>query len=112
VVVDSRCVRISVVTPSPEQTGGGETAAITVRYWASARSAAGVHSDALPVTGPLTLSDVVRRAVALHPGSRLPGVLEVCSVLVGDRPVASTAPEAVVVEPGQTVEFLPPFAGG
>jgi len=89
-----------------------ETALITVRYWASARSAAGVSSDALPVSGPLTLSDVVRRAVALHPGSRLPGVLEACSVLVGDRPVASSHPDDVLVSPGDTVEFLPPFAGG
>lgn len=103
------------MTPTTDPAAIGETGAtapITVRYWASARSAAGVESDALPVTGPLTLADVVRRAVALHPGSRLPGVLEVCSVLVGDRPVASLAPESVVVEPGQTVEFLPPFAGG
>jgi molybdopterin converting factor small subunit len=91
---------------------GDETAPITVRYWASARSAAGVESDALPVTGDLTLTDVVRRAAALHPGTRLPGVLEACSVLVGDQPVKSRRPEDVLVHPGQTVEFLPPFAGG
>jgi len=100
------------VTPATDPSAIGETAPITVRYWASARSAAGVESDALPVTGPLTLTDVVRRAVALHPDSRLSGVLEVCSVLVGDRPVASRDPASVTVEPGQTVEFLPPFAGG
>lgn len=91
---------------------GDETATITVRYWASARAAAGIESDALPVSGALTLTDVVRRAAALHPGTRLPGVLEACSVLVGDQPVASRDPEAVLVRPGQTVEFLPPFAGG
>jgi len=39
-------------------------------------------------------------------------VLEICSVLVGDRPVATEDPDTVTVEPGQTVEFLPPFAGG
>jgi molybdopterin converting factor small subunit len=89
-----------------------ETALITVRYWASARAAAGVETDDLPVTGALTLTDVVRRAAALHPGTRLPGVLEACSVLVGDQPVKSLAPDAVLVRPGQTVEFLPPFAGG
>jgi molybdopterin converting factor small subunit len=89
---------------------GDET--ITVRYWASARAAAGVESDHLPVEAALTLTDVVRRATALHPGSRLPGVLEACSVLVGDQPVKSRDPEAVLVRPGQTVEFLPPFAGG
>jgi molybdopterin converting factor small subunit len=86
--------------------------AITVRYWASARAAAGVDTDDLPVDGPLSLADVVRRSVALHPGSRLPRVLEVCSVLIGDQPVKSRDPASVTVRPGQTVEFLPPFAGG
>jgi molybdopterin synthase sulfur carrier subunit len=95
-----------------DATDGGETPPITVRYWASARAAAGVGSEALPVTGPLTLTDVVRRAVALHPGTRLPNVLEACSVLVGDQPVSSREPGGVLVSPGQTVEFLPPFAGG
>ena len=85
---------------------------VTVRYWASARAAAGVETDALPVTGPVTLADVVRRAAELHAGSRLPGVLEACSVLLGDQPVRSRAPESVTVRPGQVVEFLPPFAGG
>jgi molybdopterin synthase sulfur carrier subunit len=98
--------------PRPGDDAGGETGPITVRYWASARAAAGVEQDALQVTGPLTLADVVRRAAALHPGTRLPGVLEACSVLLGDQPVKSRAPHTVVVRPGQTVEFLPPFAGG
>jgi molybdopterin converting factor small subunit len=91
---------------------GGETASIIVRYWASARAAAGVESDELAVTGALTLADVVRRAAGLHQGTRLPGVLEACSVRVGDEPVKSRDPESVLVRPGQSVEFLPPFAGG
>jgi hypothetical protein len=66
---------------------GGETASITVRYWASARAAAGVESDELAVAGALTLADVVRRAAGLHVGTRLRGVLVACSVLVGDEPV-------------------------
>jgi molybdopterin synthase sulfur carrier subunit len=100
--------------PALDQDAVGETQAapITVRYWASARAAAGVGSDDLPVTGPITLADVVRRASALHPGTRLPGVLEACSVLVGDQPAKSRDPESVLVRPGQAVEFLPPFAGG
>lgn len=95
-----------------DRAAADETATVTVRYWASARAVAGVTSDELAVSGPLTLTDVVRRAVALHPGSRLPNVLEACSVLVGDRPVASSHPDDVLVGPGETVEFLPPFAGG
>lgn len=94
------------------QDAGAETPPITVRYWASARAAAGVETDALAVSGPVSLADVVRRAAALHPGTRLPGVLEACSVLLGDQPVKSRDPEQVSVQPGQTVEFLPPFAGG
>jgi molybdopterin converting factor small subunit len=97
---------------TPAETPSETSSAITVRYWASARAAAGVETDDLPVTGALTLTDVVRRAASLHPGTRLPGVLEACSVLVGDQPVKSRDPEDVMVRPGQTVEFLPPFAGG
>ena len=88
------------------------SAPIEVHYWASARSAAGVASDALEVTGPITLAEVVRRVLALHPDTRLPDVLQVCSTLVGDRPVSTEDPGAVLVEPGSSVEFLPPFAGG
>jgi molybdopterin converting factor small subunit len=102
--------------PSPLPTTGPTTEPITepitVRYWAAARAAAGVESDAVAVTGPLTLADVVGRVVSLHPGSRLPGVIEACSVLVGDEPVKSRDPATVQVRPGQIVEFLPPFAGG
>jgi molybdopterin synthase sulfur carrier subunit len=89
-----------------------ETAMVHVHYWASARAAAGVSGDEIAVDGPVTLDEVVRRAVALHPGTRLPDVLKVCSALVGDRPVSSEEPGRVEVRPGETVEFLPPFAGG
>jgi molybdopterin synthase sulfur carrier subunit len=97
---------------SPVVAAQSETQVITVRYWASARSAAGVEADTLAVGGPISLSEVVARAVGLHPGSRLGEVLHVCSVLVGDRPVSSEEPDDVQVPPGSSVEFLPPFAGG
>ena len=78
----------------------------------SARSAAGVGGDDLPVDGPDHADEVVRRALALHPGTRCAEVLQVCSTLVGDRPVNTEDPGVVVVAPGSSVEFLPPFAGG
>jgi molybdopterin synthase sulfur carrier subunit len=92
----------------------GETpvGVVTLRYWASARAAAGVAEDAVPAVGPLTLTDARRQAVALHPGTNLEAVLGVCSVLVGDRPVGSQDPATVRLAAGDTVEFLPPFAGG
>ena len=97
---------------APEGSDETETEVIHVRYWASARSAAGVAGDELPVDGPITLAEVVRRALALHPGTRLGDVLQVCSTLVGDRPVSTEEPGDVLVVPGSSVEFLPPFAGG
>ena len=98
------------VTPASSQTD--ETQVVRVRYWAAAKAAAGVAGDDLPVDGPISLSEVLRRAVALHPATRLADVLQTCSALLGDRPVSAEDPDAVAVPPGSSVEFLPPFAGG
>ena len=95
--------------PPDQSAGGGH---ITLRYWAAARSAAGVESDSLPVSGTITLAQVYAAARALHDDVRFSRVLGSCSVVVGDRPVASNDPALVRVEPGSSVEFLPPFAGG
>ena len=100
------------MSTTPGHANTGETPPIAVHYWASARSAAGVDGDDLAVDGPISLAEVVRRVLALHPGTRLPDVVKVCSVLVGDRPSSTEDPETVQVHPGQRVEFLPPFAGG
>ena len=86
---------------------------VRLRYWAAARAAAGVAEDLVDVPGACSLADLKARALDLHGSSpRFAAVLEVCSVLVGDRPVGSDDPAAVVVRPRDTVEFLPPFAGG
>ena len=89
-----------------------ETELIRVRYWAAARSAAGVAEETVDVPDPITLVELREELVGRHPGTRFPDVVAVCSVLIGDRPVSSGDPGAVVVRPGDTVEFLPPFAGG
>ena len=96
----------------PDTDTSGEVETVTLRYWAAAKAAAGVAEDVVPVAGPVMLAELLDRAVALHPGTRLDAVLGVCSVLVGDRPVGSRDPGSLVVRPGDTVEFLPPFAGG
>ncbi|WP_211753069.1 MoaD/ThiS family protein [Nocardioides lianchengensis] len=92
--------------------GSNETELIRVRYWAAAKAAAGVAQDELPVSGPVRLAELVRRVVDLHPGTTLGEVVRACSVLVDDRPVGSADPETLLVEPGSSVELLPPFAGG
>jgi molybdopterin converting factor small subunit len=89
-----------------------ETNVIRLRYWAAAKAAAGTDSDDVPVNGPTTLGALRAAAVALHPGTRLAEVLAVCSTLVGEQPVGTADPASYVVEPGASVEFLPPFAGG
>ena len=94
------------------RSASGETG-VTVRYWASARAAAGVSHDLIEVPGALSLAELIDLAVALHEeSSGLRKVLHVCSVLVDDRPVGTRDPVDVLVEPGASVEFLPPFAGG
>jgi sulfur-carrier protein len=96
--------------PSPS---APSVAGVTVRYWAAARAAAGVESDVLPVEGSTTLAAVLDLVRGLHRDRpRLAEVLSVCSVLVGDRPVGKTDPAQVRLQPGDSVELLPPFAGG
>ncbi|MFL6023211.1 MAG: MoaD/ThiS family protein [Marmoricola sp.] len=86
---------------------------VTLRYWAAARAETGMAQEQVPVDGPVPLADLVAAALARHGGSeRLRAVISSCSVLVGDRPVGSADPASVLVAPGESVEFLPPFAGG
>ena len=100
-------------TPTPP--AGGETF-VTVRYWASARAAAGVEADRLPVAGELALAEVTARVLDLRGATpaadHLARVLGACSVLVGETPVGTRDHATVTVRPGESVEFLPPFAGG
>jgi molybdopterin synthase sulfur carrier subunit len=96
--------------PADTEPSGGTR--ITVRYWASARAAAGVDSDGLDTQGPTTLADVLRRVRERHPDQRFRAVLDTCSLMVEDRPVTGHDPEQVDVRPGESVEVLPPFAGG
>lgn len=102
------------MTASPSETSTGRPAGtVVVRYWAAARAAAGVDSDVVEVGDGTTLAAVLRVVRELHPDRpRLRDVVKVCSVLVGDRPVGSADPDDVRLEPGTTIELLPPFAGG
>ena len=93
--------------------GAGAARAVTVRYWAAARAAAGTDKDVLEVNGDITLDQVLETVRLRHVDQpKFKDVVTVCSVLIGDRPVGTTDPAAVPVRPGDTVELLPPFAGG
>lgn len=95
--------------PTEERSTGGR---ITLRYWASLRAAAAADGDDVLSEVPLTLAELKKRARDLHDSRRFADVLASCSVLVEERPVSTSDPSEVTVWPGQSVEFLPPFAGG
>ena len=99
--------------PTSAKSAAPDRGTVVVRYWAAARAAAGVESDTLPVEGSTTLRRVLDDVRALHrERPRLHDVITVCSVLIGDRPVGTADHAEVDVRPGDTVELLPPFAGG
>jgi molybdopterin converting factor small subunit len=79
-------------------------ASVTVRYWAGARAAAGVHEE--PYEGD-TLGAVLDAAASAH-GPALARVFSVATFLLdGSR----SGREARLAD-GVTIEVLPPFAGG
>ena len=101
-------------TPPADEPGGAdhtvpEAPTVTVRYWAAARAAAGIDGES--VAG-VTLADVLDAIHVNHPDRRFRDVIQICSIVVGDRPVGARDPAELRMAAGDTVEFLPPFAGG
>ncbi|MEO3978447.1 MoaD/ThiS family protein [Streptomyces sp. CAU 1734] len=82
--------------------------AVTIRYWAAARAAAG--TDAEPYEAG-TLAEALAGVRQRHPGE-LTRVLRRCSFLIDGDPVGVRDHETVRLAEGGTVEVLPPFAGG
>ena len=83
---------------------------VTVHYWASARSAAGIAEEKVAASNLADLlAEISRRH---HDRDRFDDVIGICSILVGETPVGAREPATVRLHPGDTVEFLPPFAGG
>ena len=80
---------------------------VTVRYFAAAQAAAGTESETVILRAGTTVGELVERLAV--PGSRLAGVLSRCSYLCDGIAVRD---EARALRPGQTIDVLPPFAGG
>jgi sulfur-carrier protein len=76
---------------------------VTVRYWAGARAAAGVDEEQVRAS---SVHEVV--AALSQRSAKLAGVLALSSLLVDGRVVRTDA----ALSDGQTIEVLPPFAGG
>lgn len=83
---------------------------VTVRYWAAARAAAGIAQESVTAS---TLAELLTEISRRHGDrDRFDDVIDMCSILVTEVPVGAKDPATVALVPGDSVEFLPPFAGG
>ena len=78
-----------------------------VRYFAAARAAAGTDSETVLLRPGTTIAQLLERLAA--PGTRLATVLGRCSYL---RDGVAVREVATPLRPGETIDVLPPFAGG
>jgi molybdopterin converting factor small subunit len=80
---------------------------VNVRYFAAARAAAGMEEETLAVLDGTSVTDLVEQLSARNPN--LATVLERCSFLCDGIAVRNRAEP---LRTNQTVDVLPPFAGG
>jgi molybdopterin synthase sulfur carrier subunit len=80
---------------------------VNVRYYAAARAAAGMEEETLAVLDGTSVTDLVEQLSARNPN--LATVLERCSFLCDGIAVRNRAEP---LRTNQTVDVLPPFAGG
>lgn len=88
-------------------TTNADAVAVTVRFFAAARDAAGTDSVILALPSGATVTDAVRELCGRS--DQLTLVLQKCSFLCDGVAVRDPARP---LEDHQTVDVLPPFAGG
>jgi sulfur-carrier protein len=89
------------------ETTSTATLQLTVRYFAAARAAAGPESENVRVPEGTTVAALVDTLA--DRGPELAKVLKRCSFLCDGIAVRD---EATKLSDGQTIDVLPPFAGG
>jgi molybdopterin synthase sulfur carrier subunit len=80
----------------------------TIRYWASARQAAGCSQEPCEAA---TLAEALQDAAATH-GPALAQILAHSSFLISAEPVGHRDHSVIALVNGFDIEVLPPFAGG
>ena len=83
------------------------TVLLTVRYFAAARAAAGTETECVRVAQGTTVAALVETLATRGP--QLAKVLQRCSFLCDGIAVRDETRE---LSDGQTIDVLPPFAGG
>ncbi|MCV7385873.1 MoaD/ThiS family protein [Mycolicibacter longobardus] len=86
-----------------QQTG----VAVTVRYFAAAQAAAGTDSETVRVPSGAGVAALAEALAGRN--ERLASVLTRCSYL---RDGVAVRDHSAALRPGETVDVLPPFAGG
>ncbi len=89
------------------ETTSTATLLLTVRYFAAARAAAGLESENVRVAEGTTVAALVGALAERSP--ELAKVLKRCSFL---RDGIAVRDDAMELSDGQTIDVLPPFAGG
>jgi sulfur-carrier protein len=80
---------------------------VTIRYFAAARAAAEAESETVVLRPGTTVAELVERLAVS--GTRLATVLSRCSYLCDGIAVRD---ETKALRSGNTIDVLPPFAGG
>lgn len=81
---------------------------VTVRYFAGARAAAGIHSEDIELDAGATIADALDVVAGRH-GAALGKVLAGCSFLLNSVAVRD---RRAPITNGAELDVLPPFAGG
>ncbi|MBD8042917.1 MoaD/ThiS family protein [Arthrobacter sp. Sa2BUA2] len=84
-----------------------------IRYFGAAKAAAGLEEETLDL-GRLELGELLEKLAARHPDAPegtpvLQTVIRRSTFLVNE---VAARNRSVVLEPGDTIDILPPFAGG
>jgi sulfur-carrier protein len=83
---------------------------IMVRYFAAARAAAGTESETVTVRSGATVAELVDGLTGRN--TRLATVLSRCSYLCDGIAIRNDAATSRRLRAGETIDVLPPFAGG
>lgn len=82
---------------------------VRLRMWGSLREATGTRSAEVSAS---TLAEALHEIRRRYPSRRVAAILDVCSVMVDEKPVHGDDPGAVTLGDAAVVDLLPPFAGG
>jgi sulfur-carrier protein len=96
-----------VASPIAQVPGEPDGIQVTVRFFAAARAAAGADLESVTLRPGTTVAELVE-SLAVRSG-RLASVLGRCSYL---RDGIAVRDETIALRSGDTIDVLPPFAGG